>query len=120
MKTTSINWFEIPVRDLDRATAFYEQVLAVALKREDFHGTPMAMFCTDVGGALVKDERRKPTADGALVYLDASGKLDECLARVVEAGGEVLTPRTDVGDPGFIALVRDTEGNTFGLHAHRR
>jgi predicted enzyme related to lactoylglutathione lyase len=119
MKTTSINWFEIPVHDLGRAAAFYEQVLAVALKRETFHGTPMAMFCADVGGALVQDERRRPTADGALVYLDASGKLDDCLARVAAAGGAVLTPRTDIGDPGFIALVRDTEGNTIGLHAPR-
>lgn len=119
VKTTSINWFEIPVRDIDRAAAFYEKMLAVSLKRETFHGTPMAMFCADVGGALIKDDKRKPTADGALVYLDATGKLDDCLARAAKAGGEVLVPRTDIGDPGFIAIVKDTEGNTVGLHAPR-
>lgn len=119
MKTTSINWFEIPVADLDRAAAFYEGVLAVSLKREVFGGVPMAMFCADVGGALVEDGARKPTAEGALLFLDATGKLDDCLARVKEAGGSVLQPKTDIGDPGFIAIVRDTEGNRVGLHAPR-
>jgi predicted enzyme related to lactoylglutathione lyase len=31
----------------------------------------------------------------------------------------VLLPRTDIGEPGFIALVRDTEGNVVGLHEPR-
>jgi len=30
-----------------------------------------------------------------------------------------VLPKTDIGDPGFIALVRDTEGNVVGLHAPR-
>ena len=29
-----INWFEIPVADMDRATKFYESVMRVALRRE--------------------------------------------------------------------------------------
>ena len=29
-----INWFEIPVADMDRATKFYESVMQVALRRE--------------------------------------------------------------------------------------
>jgi len=53
------------------------------------------------------------------VYLNASGKLDACLERVVPAGGAVVMPKTDIGDPGFIAVVRDTEGNLVGLHSER-
>jgi hypothetical protein len=30
-----------------------------------------------------------------------------------------MTARADVGAPGFIALVRDTEGNVVGLHSER-
>ena len=33
-----INWFEIPVADMDRATKFYESVMRVALRREDGRG----------------------------------------------------------------------------------
>ena len=121
--THTINWFEIPTTDLDRAMRFYEAVLGVSLKREHFDGTgmQMAVFSGEeqsVRGALIVDARRKPAADGALVYLNA-GDLDTSLSRVGKAGGSVLMPKTDIGDPGFIALVKDTEGNVVGLHTPR-
>ena len=117
----AINWFELPVLDLERAQKFYETVLATKLKTEIFGGLPNALFPAGegVGGALVKDPRRAPHASGALVYLNANGKLDACLGRVEAAGGKVLLPKTSIGDPGDIALVLDTEGNQIGLHATR-
>lgn len=116
----AINWFELPVVDLSRATKFYETVLATKLKPEVFNGVPNAMFPNDngVGGALIKDPRRKPIGgDGALIYLNADGKLDACVGRIEAAGGKVLLPKTSIGDPGFIAILVDTEGNQVGLHA---
>jgi predicted enzyme related to lactoylglutathione lyase len=59
-----------------------------------------------------------PAADGALVYLHARD-LDACLARLEKAGGSAVLPKTDIGEPGFIALVRDSEGNVVGLHSPR-
>ena len=116
----AINWFELPVVDLARAKAFYEQVLSTRLRPELFGDTPMAIFPqANVSGALVKDARRKPAADGALVYLNANGVLDACIARIEAAGGKVILPKTDIGDPGHIALFIDTEGNAVGLHAAR-
>ena len=118
----AINWFEIFVADLDRATRFYETMLGVPLHRETFAGTPMAIFAGGqdvVGGALVQDPQRKPSAEGPLVYLNAAGKLDAVLGRVASARGSVLLPKTDIGDPGFIAIVQDSEGNRVGLHSPR-
>ncbi len=118
----AINWFELPVLDLARAQKFYETMMGVKLRPEVANGMPMALFPAGkeaVGGALIKDARRKPTGDGSLVYLNANGMLDACLGRVEAAGGKVLLPRTSIGDPGFIALVLDTEGNQVGLHAER-
>jgi predicted enzyme related to lactoylglutathione lyase len=120
--TTPITWFELPVTDLSRAKAFYEKVLATSLKEEVFAGTSMALFPYvpgGVGGALVKGPPLSPSLDGTVVYLDTRGELDACLARVSAAGGAVLMPRTDIGDPGFIAFIRDTEGNRVGLHMAR-
>ncbi len=119
---TPISWFELPVTDLTRARAFYETVLSVVLREEVFGGMPMALFPFErggVGGALIQDARFVPSRDGAVVYLDAGGALDACLARVARAGGQVLLPRTDIGQPGFIALIQDTEGNRVGLHMPR-
>ena len=121
--THTINWFEIPTTDLKRASRFYEDVLGVSFKHEHFAATDMHMAIfqgekESVTGALIADKRRKPVAEGALVYLNARD-LDGSLARIAQAGGSVVMPKTDIGEPGFIALVRDTEGNVVGLHAPR-
>jgi predicted enzyme related to lactoylglutathione lyase len=123
MSQHAIHWFEIFVSDLERAVRFYETVLEVRLKRENEDGRPMALFASavkeGVGGALVRQPGREPTDGGVLVYLDADGKLDASLERVERAGGRVVMGKTDIGPPGFIALVRDTEGNLVGLHSER-
>jgi predicted enzyme related to lactoylglutathione lyase len=118
----AINWFELPVVNLERAQKFYEAMLGTKLKPEVAGEIPMALFGSEgkgVGGALIKDDRRKPVTDGAVVYLNANGKLDACIARVSAAGGKVVLPKTDIGPPGFIAMILDTEGNCVGLHTER-
>jgi predicted enzyme related to lactoylglutathione lyase len=123
MSKHAVHWFEIFVTDIDRAVRFYQTVLDVKLKRENEDQRPMAIFASavteGVGGALVYQKGRQPTESGVLVYLDADGKLDASLARVEGAGGAVVMPKTDIGPPGFIALVRDTEGNVVGFHSER-
>ena len=119
----AINWFEIPVVDLDRAQRFYQTILEKQLKRETFAGMPMAVFeysngC--VGGALVKMKGREPSVHGGLGYLDCGQALEAVLARVPSAGGKVVVPLTDIGAPGFIAIIVDSEGNSVGLHSPKK
>lgn len=118
MKRNAVDWFELPARDLARAQRFYETVLGLKLEVETFGGTPNALFPYEdgVGGALVQDARHQPSADGTVVYLNATGRLDDCLKRIEAAGGKVVMPKTDIGEPGFIAMMLDTEGNRVGLH----
>jgi predicted enzyme related to lactoylglutathione lyase len=116
-------WFEIPVHDMKRARGFYEATLRTNLKYEEGDARPMAIFPADdrlaATGCLVSDPKMKPSTEGCLVYLDAGKDLDGCVARAQQAGGKVLLPRTDIGDPGFIAILLDTEGNRVGLHQER-
>lgn len=117
----SINWFEIPVVDLPRATGFYEKVLGAKLELAEDQGERMAIFKAEgVAGCLVQTKRRRPSADGALLYLDTAGQLDAMVSRVQGAGGKVLMPRTEVAPHGSIAVLLDTEGNQVGLHQHPR
>jgi hypothetical protein len=58
-----------------------------------------------------------PGNGGTLVYLNAEGDLDGVLKRIPAAGGSVLKPRTSIGQHGFIAVFKDTEGNSVGLHS---
>lgn len=121
----AIHWFEIPVTDLARATAFYGQMLKIGQFRHETGGAgPMALFPYDpgahgVGGALVQSPQMQPASAGVLVYLNAGQDLAGALARAAAAGGRVTMPVTDIGDPGHIALVADTEGNVIGLHQPR-
>jgi predicted enzyme related to lactoylglutathione lyase len=118
MHMTAINWFEIPVTNLERAARFYETVLATTLKREVFFGVPHAVFATDgrSTGALIFDPKRKPSGDGTVLYLAANHRLDECAARVAGAGGKMIVPRTELGGAGAFVILEDTEGNQVGLH----
>lgn len=122
----AINWFEIPVTDTARATKFYSHLLASELERLETGGDEMVMLPCDytsgsaVGGALSRSPNCVPSATGTVVYLAAQnyeGGLDGCVARAKEAGGEIVVPRTSIGEHGFFALFRDSEGNTVGLHA---
>jgi uncharacterized protein len=119
----AIDWFEIPVRNLDRAQTFYETVLATALRREPMGpGKTLAVFGSGdnaVGGCLMAgDGTPEPSASGSLVYLNAEPSLDAALARVEAAGGRITTPKVQLPDGmGCFAHVLDTEGNRVGLHA---
>lgn len=121
----ALNWFEIPVSDMDRAQAFYEALLAQPLRRETMGSYDMAVFPyaqeSGVGGALIcGGNASAPSTEGSLVYLNLVGEtpLATVMERAVEAGARVLLDRMELPDGiGVIAHLQDTEGNRVGLHA---
>ena len=118
----AIDWFEIPVLDIDRAQVFYETLLATPMRREAMGPKTLAVFGyaeAGVGGCLLADaDVPAPTSRGTLVYLNAEPSLDAVLARVQAAGGRIATWKQQLpGDMGCFAHITDTEGNRVGLHA---
>ena len=116
----AVNWFEIPVNDFDKAVKFYEQMMKASLQREQMDGIDMAIFPYDEGavsGSLVKAGFLQPSAHGTLVYLNTEGFIDDAIERAVGQGGEVLMAKTAIGENGYIAHIRDCEGNRVGLHS---
>jgi len=118
----ALNWFEIPVRDIERAQKFYEATLAAPLRREPMGSYTLAVFGTDdaaVGGCLLAGaEAPAPSRDGTVVYLNANPSLDAVLARVEPAGGRITMPKVTLpGGMGCFAHIVDPEGNRVGLHA---
>ena len=117
----ALDWFEIPVRDLDRAQTFYEAMLGTTLRRETIGPNRIAVFSYGeqaVGGCLIAGSGHEPAASGTLVYLAAGASLDAALTRASAAGARIATPRTELpGDMGSFAHIVDSEGNRVGLHA---
>ena len=117
----AINWFEIPVRDMDRAITFYSAMLNQPVGKGEFAGMPHGFLPSSeagVGGALVLGNHLTPAgANGALIYLNAGFDMDGALTRAQNAGGNILQGKTDIAPQGFMAIVMDTEGNRIALHS---
>lgn len=125
----ALTWFEIPVKDMERARKFYETILDIKMELlpPDKNATEETMFFPRlpdtvmalsgiVSGALVKAERLSPSDSGTLVYLNASPSVQAVIDRVGPAGGKIVKPRTKI-PAGYIAVFIDTEGNQLALHA---
>lgn len=111
--------FEIPVTDMDRAIAFYEDVFGYELTRENVDGYDMAFFpradgAAGASGALAQGDVYRPSHDGPVIYFDVAD-IDGVLARAVARGTKVLYPKKDIGAAGFVAEIEDSEGNRIAL-----
>ncbi len=120
-----LNWFEIPVKDFDRANKFYSTILGADLTPWEMGGAKLGMFPGDregVSGAIIAGEgANEPCDKGTTVYLNCDGILDEALSKVEAAGGKIVVPKMLVSDDiGHIGIVIDTEGNKVGLHSPMR
>lgn len=117
-------WFEIPVSDMDRAKAFYEEVFQVDINVVNFGGLLMGWF-PDRGqdkhgatGTLIKQESYIPSQEGTLVYF-GSDDLQNELSRVEAAGGNIYQPKTQISpEHGYMGVFIDTEGNRVALHSN--
>jgi predicted enzyme related to lactoylglutathione lyase len=117
-----VKWFEIPAANFDRAVKFYAELLDVRLNVCDSGDEAMAFFPEaerNAGGSISRAKDFTPSADGVLVYFDATGRMAALLRRVEACGGEVVAPQTVIGAEGrgSFALFKDTEGNRLGFHA---
>jgi len=126
-KNNVVGWFEIPVNDMERAVRFYEQVFDFKLSRHQIGPLEMAWFPLVEGGlgapgSLVKSEFHWPSDKGVRVYFTAhSGDVAIEAGRVKAAGGEVLVPKTLIKeDIGYMAVIRDSEGNQIALHSRKQ
>ena len=127
-QTNILTWFEIPVADIERAKTFYETILDIEMvKRTDgndesvffpFNQDVIQATSGRVTGVLSKSERNAPSAQGTVVYINASPDLQTVLDKVIPAGGKIIAPKMQI-PPGSIAIILDSEGNKIGLHAEK-
>ncbi|HEY6283494.1 MAG TPA: VOC family protein [Nitrososphaerales archaeon] len=119
----SIVHFEIPAKDVKRASTFYTKAFGWQITQfpnfeywslvttpSDQNGSPSSPGA--INGGLGKKGEMAPNA----VTVTISVKdIDAALANVKTLGGKVTGKKTPVGNMGFSAYFEDTEGNNIGL-----
>jgi predicted enzyme related to lactoylglutathione lyase len=122
-ETNSLNWFEIPVTDMQRAKHFYQVAFGIHMEDMSMPGMEMAGFPMEMGsgkasGALVKSDYGKPSIEGVLIYLNANPDMADVLDRILSEGGQIVMPKTLITpEIGYMANFIDTEGNRIALHS---
>ncbi|HWB25042.1 MAG TPA: VOC family protein [Chitinophagaceae bacterium] len=121
----SLNWFEIPAKDIARAKTFYENIFGITMETMDMMGMKMAFFPAEpssgkASGGLCESPYHTPSQDGAIIYLNANPDLSAVTGKIEAAGGQVAMPKTKISDEiGYMAFFIDSEGNRVGLHSQQ-
>jgi predicted enzyme related to lactoylglutathione lyase len=118
-------FFEIPVDNSVRAQEFYRTVFGWKMNEiPEMHYTQVATVDADrngvrgipkepgaINGGMV--ERQEPVRTP--VFYIRVENIDQAAAAIEKNGGEVIKPKSPVGNFGFAAYFKDTEGNVLGL-----
>ena len=114
--------FEIPADDLTRAKKFYNTVFGwnmnempdmeyvmVGTVESNENGMPKEPGAIN-GGML---ERQDPVK--SIVVTINVKNIDQAAATIEKNGGKIVRAKMPVGDMGFAAYFKDSEGNVVGL-----
>jgi len=120
--TNAVCWFEIPIRDVARAKAFYEHTLGITLEAMppcdecEMLMFPMEKGQPGAGGTLVKSPQSIPCDKGTTIYFNVTD-IQAVLDRARQNGGKVVMEKTGIGEYGYFAVLEDPDGNHLGVHS---
>jgi uncharacterized protein len=115
-----INWFEIPTLEVEKSTAFYEDVFELKSFHMDLPNIKMRIFGShDSGFALCAGKDYIPSPNGIVVYISVDD-IEQVLQRVETSGGQILQPKKLISETvGYMALIKDMDGNRIALKSLR-
>ena len=114
---TRVIHFEIPVDDVDRAEAFYENVFGWKLERQEGQwGLYLALDTGDestpgISGAMYKRQSPKDNIVNVIDVSDIEGHVE----KIKELGGEITFEICSISGVGYLAYFKDPAGNQFGM-----
>lgn len=112
-------WYELMTTDLEGAQAFYRSVLGWTTQDAGMPGMQYVIASAGsigVGGMMtLPAEAAAGGAPAAWVGYVAVDDVDAAAARLVQAGGSVHMPPTDIPGVGRFAAVADPQGAGFDL-----
>ena len=113
----SFCWWSLMTKDVEQATAFYQQLFGWKLDKMDIPGHgPSDFYATDSGGFAhpVLLEADFPGPSHWMTYVVVED-VDKACDRAKELGGSVCVPAFDIPSIGRTAVIGDPAGATFHL-----
>ncbi len=109
-------WYELMTGDPAAAAAFYSEVVGWKADHSDPQYTLLKIGDAQVAGMLETPAELKavgtPPAWSGYVAVD---DVDATEARIIQLGGKVLRPGSDIPEVGRFAVVADPQGSAFLL-----
>lgn len=107
--------FEIPADNVGRARQFYSRLFGWEMQEAPGFPDYWMFDASDgqqmQGGAV---QKRQPGMEAPVNYISVES-VPQMVGRIRELGGEILMEKSPVPGMGWLAIFRDTEGNTLGL-----
>ena len=107
--------FEIPSANPDQSMAFYADVFGWSFQR---FGADDYWMCKTGdtgepgidGAIMLRRDPSQPVVNSIIV-----DSVDQFSDRITNAGGNMVVPKTPIGDVGFVSYFKDVDGNIFGI-----
>jgi len=116
--------FEIHASDPEKSIAFYQTLFGWRFERYPVPGVYYGVITGDektpgINGGLIQ-RMGPPPADGSpvnawTVTVDVTN-IDATFARALELGGREALPKMAIPHVGYVAYIKDVDGNIIGLH----
>ncbi|MDY6965131.1 MAG: VOC family protein [Halobacteriota archaeon] len=113
----TISHFNIPADDIERAKRFYTEVFDWKITRDP---GPMEYYMIEtstpdgeigLGGGMAKKD---DPSQAITPFIDVPS-IDDCIKKIEELGGKLVSPKMAVPNTGYVAVCLDTENNAIGL-----
>jgi uncharacterized protein len=116
--------FEIHATDIQKSIAFYKDLFGWTFQKYPVPGEYYGVITgpdteRGINGGLLQ-RRGPPPAEGAAVNcwtvtVDVES-VDKTLAKALELGGTQALPKMSIPHVGYVAYIKDVDGNIVGLH----
>ena len=121
----NIAYFEIPADNVDRAKHFYKSLLGWKIAPVKAPSMDLGKMASMEYHDITTGDAKEGTMNMGGLYKRQMGEtiknyvmvedIDKVLAKVEKLGGKIVMPKEMIKGVGLVAIIRDTEGNGFGI-----